>query len=134
MSSVGTPVAVPPLNRSALWSVIVGVGIWAINAAVGGALAIAFAATPAAGGISGLGPILLLGLSSRILTLVLTLVALAIGFVLARRGLRSTRFGRERGRGLAMIGLGAAWFNVAIIVFGAVELFGTLSVLAGTVR
>lgn len=129
---MSAPLAVSSLNRSALWSVIVGVGVWAVNAAIGGVLLIAFVATPVSGGLSGLGPALLVGLSSRVLTLLLILIALIVGFTLARRGLRSTRFARERGRGLAIIGVVAAWINVASLVSGGVELFGTVSMLAGS--
>jgi hypothetical protein len=129
---MSAPLVVSPLNRSALWSVIVGVRVWAVNAAIGGVLLIAFVATPVSGGLSGLGPALLVGLSTRVLSLLLTLIALIVGFTLARRGLRSTRFSRERGRGLAIIGLAVAWINVASLLSGAVEPFGTVSMLAGS--
>ena len=129
---MSAPLVVSPLNRSALWSVIVGVGVSTVNAAIGGVLLIAFVATPVSGGLSGLGPALLMGLSTRVLSLLLTLIALIVGFTLARRGLRSTRFSRERGRGLAIIGLAVAWINVASLLSGAVEPFGTVSMLAGS--
>jgi hypothetical protein len=98
VSDTTAPLAVSPLNRPALWNVIVGLGVWAVDVVIGGVLMIKFVATPVAGGFSDLGPAVAVRLSSQVLTLVLILVALIIGFTLARRGLRPTHFAGERGR------------------------------------
>ncbi|QNE46516.1 hypothetical protein F1C58_06070 [Glaciihabitans sp. INWT7] len=129
MSSVAELADVPPLNRSAVGSVVVGVGSWAVNTLIGGVLLIEFLTAPVSAGLSGLGPVIAVGLGYRVASLLLTVVALIVGFVLARRGLRRTRFARERGRVLAIVGLVVAWINVAVFVFGLLD---TLALLAGS--